>query len=393
MTSVPEIRFKGFTDAWEQRKLGEVISEKISNGIMNRPGKNELNVRHINVVNLYAASHIHVCDLEFFNATQKDIEKCNVEIGDIFLTRSSLKVEGIAQANILLDDGVFVFDDHIMRLKLTTEFEPFFVKEALNHSPTKKEFMSKSKTGTMTTIGQDDISSSDITFPKKNEQSSIGTFFRTLDNAIARYKRRLDGLKQLKSAYLQQLFPQTGERVPNVRFAGFNGEWLERTLGEVCKKITTGKLDANAMVADGAYDFYTSGVKKYRIDEFAFEGPAITIAGNGATVGYMHLANENFNAYQRTYVLTNFNVDRQFLFSEIGNKLPKKIAEEVRAGNIPYIVMDMLTGLRIKVPSEPDEQIAIGSFFRTLDEQITAQQSRIEQVTQLKAAYLQKMFV
>lgn len=92
---------------------------------------------------------------------------------------------------------------------------------------------------------------------------------------------------------------------PSYRFAGYTEAWEQRKLGEYCD-ITTGKLDANAMVTDGEYDFYTSGIQKYKIDVAAFEGPAITIAGNGATVGYMHYADGKFNAYQRTYVLSNF---------------------------------------------------------------------------------------
>ena len=204
--SAPEIRFKGFTNAWVQRKLGEILADKISNGIMNKPGQNELNVKHINVVNLYSPSFIHLDELEYINATENDLTRCNVEIGDIFLTRSSLKVEGIAQANILLDEGSFVFDDHIMRLKLTEEFEPFFVKEALNHSPTKKEFMTKSKTGTMTTIGQEDISSSTLSFPNFHEQAAIGLFFRSLDEQTAIQTAKLEQLKQLKTAYLQKMF-------------------------------------------------------------------------------------------------------------------------------------------------------------------------------------------
>ena len=204
--SVPRIRFEGFTEPWQQRKLGEVLAEKISNGIMNKPGRNELNIKHINVVNLYSPSYIHLNELEYINASESDLKRCNVEMGDIFLTRSSLKADGIAQANILLDDGLLVFDDHIMRIKFSDEFEPFFVKEALNHSPTKKQFMTKSKTGTMTTIGQEDISSSTLSFPTKPEQTAIGNFFKSLDAQIIAQAQKVDSLKSLKSAYLQRMF-------------------------------------------------------------------------------------------------------------------------------------------------------------------------------------------
>ena len=150
--------------------------------------------------------------------------------------------------------------------------------------------------------------------------------------------------------------------------------WEQRKLGEVAH-IETGKLDANAMVENGKYDFYTSGIKKYRIDIPAFKGPAITIAGNGATVGYMHLADGEFNAYQRTYVLTKFLANRHFIFSEIGNKLPRKIHQESRAGNIPYIVMDMLTDLQLFLPSIA-EQEKVGELLNKLNSLITLHQRK-----------------
>ena len=148
--------------------------------------------------------------------------------------------------------------------------------------------------------------------------------------------------------------------------------WEQRKLGELCN-ITTGKLDANAMVSDGQYDFYTSGIDVFKIDVAAFEGPAITIAGNGASVGYMHLADGKFNAYQRTYVLTDFLADRLFLNVAIGNELPDKIQEEVRGSGIPYIVLNMLTDLAIPFPSH-EEQYAIGVYFQQLDKLITLHQ-------------------
>ena len=177
---------------------------------------------------------------------------------------------------------------------------------------------------------------------------------------------------------------------PEIRFAGFTDDWEQRKLGDICN-ITTGKLDANAMVENGKYDFFTSGIKKYKIDHYAFLGPALTIAGNGATVGYMHYADGFFNAYQRTYVLTELLGDRTFLFSTINRTLQKKIQQEARAGNIPYIVLDMLTELDIYLPSL-EEQTQIGNFFKQLDDTIALHQGTLEKYQKLKISYLEKMF-
>ena len=190
---------------------------------------------------------------------------------------------------------------------------------------------------------------------------------------------------------LQKMFPKNGKKVPEIRFDGFANDWEQRKLGKVAD-IGTGKLDANAMNETGEYDFYTSGIQKYKIDVPAFEGPAITIAGNGATVGYMHLANGKFNAYQRTYVLSAFQANREFLFYEIGNKLPKKISQEARTGNIPYIVMDMLTDLQLSIPCE-QEQRKLGEFMMSLDHLITLHQHKCDELQNLKKYMLQNMFV
>ncbi|MFU2121140.1 restriction endonuclease subunit S [Gallibacterium anatis] len=179
--------------------------------------------------------------------------------------------------------------------------------------------------------------------------------------------------------------------IPKLRYPEFTDAWEKCKLGDFVE-ITTGKLDANAMVNDGKYDFYTSGIKKFKINIPAFTGPAITIAGNGATVGFMHLADGEFNAYQRTYVLTKFsNSIREFLFYEIGIKLPRKISAEARTGNIPYIVMDMLTNLDVFTPTVSEQQ-KIGNLFKQLDHLITLHKRKWDDVILLKKALLQKMF-
>ena len=197
--------------------------------------------------------------------------------------------------------------------------------------------------------------------------------------------------KELKISYLEKMFPKGNERYPELRFPNFTDAWEQRKLGDICN-ITTGKLDANAMVENGKYDFFTSGIKKYKIDHYAFLGPALTIAGNGATVGYMHYADGFFNAYQRTYVLTELLGDRTFLFSTINRTLQKKIQQEARAGNIPYIVLDMLTELDIYLPSL-EEQTQIGNFFKQLDDTIALHQREVEKYKKIKQSYLEKMFI
>lgn len=178
------------TIAWEQRKLGDIIDGKLSNGIMNKPGVNDLKIKHINVINMYEPDKIHINTLFYTNVSKTEFERCNVEIGDIFLTRSSVKPEGIAEANILLDVGKFVFDDHLIQMKVKKdEYNPIFIKISLKNSALKNQFIEKSKTTAFTTIGQDDILKCYIKYPKLNEQNRISKIFTNIDNLITLHQR------------------------------------------------------------------------------------------------------------------------------------------------------------------------------------------------------------
>lgn len=227
-----------------------------------------------------------------------------------------------------------------------------------------------------------------IPLPCPEEQQKIADFLSDVDNQIENYQQSLDNLESQKKELLRQVFSQ------ELRFKRDDGsdysDWEEDVLGKYCD-ITTGKLNANAMNENGKYDFYTSGIKKYKIDNYAFEGPAITIAGNGATVGYLHIADGKFNAYQRTYVLTNFKCIRRYLYYIIGQELPKKIRKEVRPGVIPYIVLDMLTNLKIFLPC-PEEQQKIADFFFDIENRIELERQRMQTMQELKKGLLQQMF-
>ncbi|WP_440311396.1 restriction endonuclease subunit S (plasmid) [Lactiplantibacillus plantarum subsp. plantarum] len=382
----PQLRFKGFTDPWEERKLGEFSDVRdgthaspkyVSQG---NPMVTSKNLTH---------SGLDMTDVSFL--TDKDFNEINkrskVSIGDILFG-----MIGTIGNPVIVDRDDFAIKNVALIKEKTSN--PITNKWLLQYlkSPSFNRFIQKENAGgTQKFIALGLIRDMKLRVPEFDEQQKIGAFFKKIDDTIALHQRKLAKLKELKQGYLQKMFPQNGSKFPQLRFSVLADDWEERKLGDITK-ISTGKLDANAMVENGKYDFYTSGIKKYRIDVAAFEGPSITIAGNGATVGYMHLADNKFNAYQRTYVLQEFLVDRSFIFSEIGNKLPKKIKQEARTGNIPYIVMDMLTELKVSIPQNDTEQKKIGDFFKQLDDTIALHQRKLEKLQELKKGYLQKMF-
>ena len=148
-------------------------------------------------------------------------------------------------------------------------------------------------------------------------------------------------------------------------------------LGEVCS-IRTGKLNANAMEKDGQYPFFTCAKEVYRINTFAFSGEALLISGNGANVGYIHYYNGRFNAYQRTYVLEQFNQDIRCIQYLLVEHLSRRIAIEKNEGNTPYIVLSTLTDMLLRLPSIP-EQRKIAALLSLIDERIEVQNAIIKE--------------
>ncbi|WP_049382271.1 restriction endonuclease subunit S [Staphylococcus hominis] len=223
------------------------------------------------------------------------------------------------------------------------------------------------------------------------EQKKIGNFFSKLDRQIELEEEKLELLEQQKKSYMQKIFSQ------ELRFKDENGQcytvsvWESKKLGELAS-ITTGSLDANAMVPNGKYKFFTCARETYEINTYAFDTEALLISGNGANVGYIHYYQGKFNAYQRTYVLDKFNANIIYLKYYLEKYLLRRIYSEKRDGNTPYITRNTLYDMEIMIPSL-EEQEKIGNFFDKVDNLIKRQSDKIELLKQRKKGLLQKMFV
>lgn len=242
-----------------------------------------------------------------------------------------------------------------------------FLYQTLNTQYFTKQVLTRCTGTTYPTISLNEFIKLKIKIPKSiEEQRKIAAALAAYDEMIAVKTAKLETWQECKKRMVKEIFGRTK------RFRDDDGnefpEWEEKTLGEVVS-ITTGKLNANEMVDGGQFDFYTSGVDVFKIDKAAFNGPAITVAGNGANVGCLHLADGKFNAYQRTYVLQDFLACREYIYAAIEVKLPNVIKKYKRGSAIPYIVMDMLADLKIPLPCM-EEQQRIGSFLAEIDKEI-----------------------
>jgi len=225
------------------------------------------------------------------------------------------------------------------------------------------------------------------------EQQKIADCLSSLDGLIAAQARKLDALKTHKIGLMQQLFPREGETQPRLRFPEFQnaGDWNQKTLGALCR-IRTGKKDANEGAADGAYPFFTCAEKHIHSHSYSFDAEAILIAGN-ATVGQAHYYNGRFEAYQRTYVLTDFrDILVSYLYSVLSANLRSDMLAQVQTSAMSYIRLPMLEEYQIIAPPTLPEQQRIADCLTSLDDLITAQTQKIESLKTHKKGLMQQLF-
>lgn len=226
------------------------------------------------------------------------------------------------------------------------------------------------------------------------EQQKITDCLSSLDELIAAQGRKVEALKTYKRGLMQQLFTLEGETQPRLRFPEFRaaGDWESKLLSDLVKSFKTGKLDANAMVDGGKYRFYTCAKNYYQIDHYAFDGEALLVAGNGAHLGYIHHYIGKFNAYQRTYVLQEFEANVVLLRCLLDRYLPARIQFEKKDGNTPYIVLSTLTEMPLVIPADPEEQKRIADCLTSLEALITAATQELETLKTHKKGLMQQLF-
>lgn len=214
---------------WEWSHLKDLSSISISNGVFNDPENVGSGYRLINVVDLYTEPSIDVSKLRRLHITKKDFKKFNVIKGDIFFTRSSLKLEGIAHCNIFdSDENDVIFECHIMRIRpKATRINPKFMRLYCISQPARKYFMKHSKTTTMTTINQDAVERLLVPVPPIEEQDNIVNIFAKWDRSIELTESLITAKQERRTWLMQQLL--TGKR----RLTGFDKPWKTVHLGDV----------------------------------------------------------------------------------------------------------------------------------------------------------------
>ena len=263
------------------------------------------------------------------------------------------------------------FQSLISKSNYNSEFVYYLIQ-------TKKKDLIRNACGsTFLEISANEVRKIKCRVPQINEQDKITQLLSLIDKRIATQNKIIQQLQSLIKGIRENLFS----------FDNYSIKYL----GELCS-ITTGKLDANAMVENGKYPFFTCAEDTFRIDEYAFDTEALLISGNGANLGYIHYYNGKFNAYQRTYVLDKFSVEVMYLKYYLETFLNKRINQEVNVGNTPYIVLSTLTKMKIKIP-DISQQRNIINVLSNLNLKLNQEKDILSAYQTQKAYLLRNLFI
>ncbi|OTA71144.1 restriction endonuclease subunit S [Limosilactobacillus reuteri] len=397
---VPEVRFKGFTDDWEQRKLGESLSllkdgthgsyESVQQGAWLLSAKNIINNRVVITSNDRKISE---------NDFKKIHDKFQLRKGDVLLTI----VGTIGRSAILKEANKLTFQRSVAYLRpdeniLTSSDFLFSLSKSSNfQNQLKKRTVISAQPG----IYLSDIDKLNITIPEiKKEQDKIASIIITIDNILSLQQRKLKQLERLKTAMLQQLL--ANQRFPKVRFNDFKDSWKDYRLGEVFDEFSVKSKRENEYKLLSST---TSGMESRSGRVSGRSNIGYKVIDNGDIVlspQNLWLGNINLNNMGKGIVSPSYHtfkiVNANPIFVNFQLKTEKMLFEykmvSVQGASVVRrnLDMDAFKKIVIKIPNEK-EQIKIASLFSSISNIINNHQNKLTQLSTLKKYLLQKMFI
>ena len=382
--NVPKLRFKEFNDEWQSINLADIFQyfgtnsfsrEQLSeSGILKNLHYGDIHKKYNSIVNENDEITSYVKDINYVN--KYELLKNN----DLIFADASEDYEGIGKAVevVNVNNNTISGLHTILARDNLNVFAPMFKGYYFNSPIVHNQIRVLANGFKVYGISKDSINKLNIKVPSINEQSKIANTLYLLDKKIELQSKKIEDLKLFKKGLSTTIFNSLRD-------------FEEYKLGKLCN-ITSGKLDANAMIDNGKYRFYTCAKEYSFVDKYAFDTEALLISGNGAYVGYIHYYKGRFNAYQRTYVLDNFSQNIQFIKCYLDENLAKRINSEKKEGNTPYIVLSTLSDMVIKIPSK-ENQIKISNIINFHNKKIELEENRLLKLQEFKKGLMQSMFV
>ena len=406
----PKIRFKGFTDDWEQRKLEDLGSFK--NGM--NFDKSAMGHGHpfINLQNIFGKTVVDDKDLGLAVSSEKQRNEYNLLKGDILFIRSSVKPEGVGEAALVPKNFEnTTFSGFIIRFRPHITVDDEFKRVIFATKTVRNQIMALATSSANTNINQISLGKIIIELPELSEQSKIGNLFKQLDNAIALHQRKLEKTKALKSAYLSELFPVEGERKPKRRFAGFIDDWKQGTVGEYGyfyygKSAPKWSVTKDAIIPCVRYgELYTKfGAKIDKVYSYTniskenlkfSTGNEVLVPRVGedpldfANCSWLSIPNVAIGEMISVY---NTEENPLFISYYFNSQLRHAFAKRVEGGNVSNLYFTYLENITISIPNK-EEQDTIANFLESLDSVVEHHQHKLEKLKNIKQAYLNELFV
>ena len=293
------------------------------------------------------------------------------------------------------------------------EVNPHFLNYQFQSNGKRKELDLISTGNTIKHILASEMKNFKMDFPTFEEQSVIGSLFRTLDDLLASYKDNLTNYQSLKATMLSKMFPKAGQRVPEIRLDGFEGEWEIVKLGDNCRIITGGtpRTGVKEFWNPKEIPWMSSGeINKKILNEteemiscIGLENSSakwvkqnsvlIALAGQGQTRGRVAINKIPLTTNQSIAAIeTNNNIDFLFLYTDLGRRYDELRLISSGDGTRGGLNKMIISSLELNIPGI-EEQQAIGSYFSNLDNLINSHQEKISQLETLKKKLLQDMFI
>ena len=411
MAKKPNIRFAGFEDDWEQRKLGEVTS-------LITKGTTPKDKSGLGEINFIKVENINPDNGEIENTT-----KITAEEHEGYLKRSQLKEDDIlfsiagtlgrvskvkssvlpantnqALAIIRLNEGVIDYITIVLKGRTVEDF--------IKQNPT---------IGAQPNLSLKQVSNLEIPFPNNEEQGKIGNFFQFIDRLITLHQRKCDEVKKVKKIMLQKMFPKKGEKNPEIRFNGFTNDWEQRKLGEVCVRVTrknkNNESDLPLTIASqygliDQRDFFNKVIAAKDMSNYYLLKKGEFAYNKSYSKGFDYGSIKRLNAYEQGCLSTLYicfsietdEVDSDYLecfFDTLSwyHDVSAICAEGARNhGLLNVDVEAFFKDVNIEMPSQIQEQRKISVFINTLDHLITLHQRKCEELKNVKKYMLQNMF-
>ncbi|MEG3297019.1 restriction endonuclease subunit S [Streptococcus suis] len=405
-STVPRLRFPGFTDAWKQRKLGEVATFAKGNGY----SKKDLVIKGSPIIlygRLYTKYETVISEVDTFVSVEDNKNSVVYsEGGEVLVPASGESSLDIARASVVAKKGIILGGD-INIIRLHSEIFPVFLALTISNGKQQKGLSKRAQGKSVVHLHNSDLKKVDLDFPTHPEQEAIGSFFSDLDQLITLHQRKLDDVKELKKALLQKMFPKgNGNDFPELRFPEFTDAWKQRKLGEVAEMYSGGTPSV------GRKDYYAGGIPFIRSAEINSDTTELYLtelglnnssakmvskgsllyALYGATSGEVGLSRLDGAINQAILaILPNDDLTTEFLMYWLRRE-KSTIVEKYLQGGQGNLSAGIVKQLAPTIPTLP-EQEAIGNFFSDLDQLITLHQRQLDHLKLLKKALLQQMFI